>query len=336
MLYMQKVKIYLLGLVLIGCSMFAACQSEKSCVRADLPVISQKDGAELYTFKVGNSTYIMNPREGALLLSWDIKKANGENRSVIYAGENVVRGAIETIRSGAPVFFPFSGMSFADGKPNQWKSVSGEILPMRKFGFADNGNFEIVSVSGDEILMKLIQTDYTKKQYPYKYDFYVHYKFAPKSYKVTLKLDNYEDFPLPWGVGYHPFLTVPWNKGEKHADYRQVIDCATAYYVDNNNGKLIPTDFKDQSFASKKASRIHACLQSPIIKVGPKHGREDITFILNDGKLLPTMALVNFGNPDKSPYWAVEPWAVLPFAAGRNAPEVQPHSSDTFTVELKL
>ncbi len=196
---MKISKIWVSVAMIFACAMMlVSCQS-KPCICADSPVISKKDGADLYTFCVGDSTYVMNPKEGALLLSWDIKKANGENRSVIYAGENIVRGAIEKIRSGAPVFFPFTGMSFADGKPNQWKSVSGEILPMRKFGFADNGNFEIVSVSGDEILMKLVQNDYTRKQYPYKYDFYVHYKFAWKSYKVTLRLDNYEDFPLPWG-----------------------------------------------------------------------------------------------------------------------------------------
>ncbi len=315
--------------------MFVACQSEKSYVCANSPIITQKDSAELYTFKVGDSTYVMNPKEGALLLSWDIKKSNGENRSVIYAGENVVRGAIETIRSGAPVFFPFSGGSFADGKPNQWKSVSGEVLPMRKFGFADNGNFEIVSVSGDEILMKLIQTDYTKKQYPYKYDLYVHYKFAPKSYKMTMTLDNHEDFSLPWAPGYHPFITMPWNKGEKHDDYRQVVDCTTAYYVNNDKGYFIPTDFKDQSFGTSRTARIHAYLKSSIVKIGPKHGKEDITMIINDGELWPTMTIVNYGVPDKTPWWAVEP-RVVTFAAGRNAPEVPAHSSDTFTVELKL
>ncbi len=332
---MKVFKILAILAILSGSSLLVSCQSQTQ-VRADSPVISQKNGAELYSFYVGNSTYVMNPKEGALLLSWDIKKPDGSTRSVVYGEKDVVRGSIETIRSGAPVFFPFTGMSFADGKPNQWKSVSGEILPMRKFGFADNGKFDIVFASGNEILMKLVQNDYTKKSYPYKYDFYVHYKFSPKSYKMTMKLDNYEDFPLPWGVGYHPFFTAPWNKGEKHSDYRLHVDCTSAYYVNNAQGTLRPTDFKDNTLKKEISTRIHGGLQSGIVKIGPKHGREDVTMIINDGKVSPNFVLVNFGQPEKSPYWAVEPWAVPPFAAGRNAPEVPAHSSDTFTVEVKL
>ncbi len=316
-------------------ALLVACSSVPKKEDASLNIVS-KDGAKLYEFNVGKSRFLMNPEEGALLLSWDIKKANGEKRSVIYEDKNVVRGAIETIRSGAPIFFPFSGMSFADGKPNQWKSVSGEILPMRKFGFADNGNFEIVSASSDEILMKLIQNDYTKNQYPYKYDFYVHYKFAPKSYKMTMILDNREDFALPWGPGYHPFISMPWNKGETHADYWLDFDCADAYYVNNNAGTFTPTDFENKYCDNPKKSRIYADLLSPVVKIRSKSGDGDLTMIINDGKLLPTMSLVTFGNPDKFAFWAVEPWAVLPFAAGRNAPTVPAGQKGTFSVELKL
>ncbi len=321
----------LLALVVAGCA--GVSQKEN----AKLNIIS-KDGAKLYEFNVGQSRFLMNPEEGALLMRWQVKNPNGEVRDVIHwPSEDIVRGNINTVLGGAPVFFPFCGISSADGKVGFWKTPKGDVLPMRKFGFADNGNYKVVSVSPTEIVMQFVESDYSKKSYPFKYEFFVHYKFTPTSYKMSLRLKNNDSIAIPWGVGCHPFVTIPWNKGEKHSDYKLDFDCASAFYVNNAEGYLIPTDFENKRCDNQKmAARIHANLRSPVVNICSKSGKGDLTMIFNDGKLEPTFALVTFGKVDKTPFWAVEPWSVTPLSAGRHAPKVEAGKDGTFNVELKL
>ena len=324
--------------LLCALSIFAvsACVSREPS--AKLSIVS-RDGAKLYEFSVGNSTFLLNPEEGAQVLSWNYKRADGSVRKVIYWPDGVVRGSFGTepsVYGGAPVFFPFCGMSHDGQKPNFWKSPDGKILPMRKFGFSDNGRFEIVSVSDSDILLKFAENDYSKKAYPFKYDFFVYYKFRGDSYRVEFRLVNKGEIAIPWGVGYHPFFAMPWIDGTKHSDYRQIVDCAAAYLVLNNDGLLRPVAFDSMSFGEKSTARIHSSLRSPLVSVVCSKSDEKISLLLNDGKLDPRYCIVNWGIPDETPFWAVEFWGVPPFAAGRNAPTVAPKSTEVCSLEISL
>ena len=315
--------------------LLAACASAP---KAEMPSIVSKDGAKLYEFRVGNSKYLLNPEEGAQVLTWNYTRPDGSVRKILHWPEGAVRGSFGTtpaVYGGAPVFFPFCGMSHDGAKPNFWKAPDGRSLPMRKFGFVDNGKFEVVSFSNDGILLKFIQNDDSRKSYPFKYDFYVRYRFGEKSYRTELILRNNDDIALPWGPGYHPFFNMPWVAGTKHADYRQIVDCAAAYLVLNDKGLLRPVAFDDMSFGNASTARIHADLRSPCVKIVCDKSDEEITMILNGGKLEPYFCLVNWGIPDKTPFWAAEFWVVPPFAAGRNAPKVAPHSTGVYSVEIR-
>jgi len=330
---MRKIIITLTSVAMIA---LVACPSAEKNEKTSLNIIS-KDNAKLYEFNVGKSRYLMNAQEGALLMKWSVKNDDGSIREVIHWPEGAVRGTIDTVYGGAPIFFPFSGMSHSGNKPNFWNSSTGEELPMRKFGFSDNGKYEVVSVSPTEITLKFIECEYSKKAYPFKYEFYVNYKFTPTSYKVSMKLKNKDSIAIPWGAGHHPFVAMPWNKGEKHADYYIDFDCASAYYVNNNGGYLIPTNFENKRCDNHQmAARIHADLQSPIVNIRSKSGKGDLQMIINNGKIEPTFVLVTFGRVDKTPFWAVEPWMVTPFSAGRHAPKIPAGEDGNFCVELKL
>ena len=218
-----------LALICASCACVKNRDSGNDCCGAPQPKIIENDGARLYVFNAGDSEFVMNPEEGALLMSWKVKRADGSERDVVYwPDKNLVRGRIGTVHGGAPIFFPFSGVSFADGKANMWKTPTGEIRPMRKFGFTDNGKFEIVKVCPREILLKFVHSEYSKNAYPFDFDLLVSYRFTPKSYTLQMTFINKSDIALPWGAGTHPYMGMPWRKGETHADYRLVVDCQKA------------------------------------------------------------------------------------------------------------
>ena len=326
--------------ILVVLYFIALCILTNACTSTshNEPKIYTKDGAKLYQFKTGNSTFLVNAEEGCLLMKWNILRADGSSRAILHWDENKVRGDITNVLGGAPVFFPFCGISFADGKANMWKTPRGEVCPIRKFGFIDNGKFEVVKATNNELITRFIQTEETKKSYPFKYELTVHYKFYPKSYTVEIYLENKDNIALPWGPGHHPFFALPWNKGETHDDYRIWVDATHAWNIDNVNGKLIDTFFeKNSSLDNPKVSgRLYTRLSTPVAKIGPKHGKDDITLIINDGKADYRHCYVVNGIPNKTPYWALEPWAVPSLSAGKDAPVVHVGETGKFKVEVKL
>lgn len=330
-------KIFCILMSWVVASILSSCASGR--LSESGPSIVEKGGAKLYEFNVGNSRFLMNPINGARLMSWDISQ-RGEDRSVIYwPKDGPFGGNLEKVMGGAPILFPFSGSSFVDGKEGIWKAPSGKIYPMKKHGFANGGKFEIVSCNSDSILLKFVPDDYSKKAYPFDYEFYVSYKFGSNSYIVEMTLVNNGDENLPWGVGYHPYFAMPWNSGETHADYRLSIDCDGAEYVKSDGTFAKAEDFrKYMTFDSPKlASRIHTSLRSGTVKFGPKSGLEDIEIVVNGGLKPPNSAtIVTWGRPMESPFWCVEPWIVPPASASKALQSVAPHSRGVFKVEVKL
>ena len=332
---MKKMKLLLNSLLIVSVALFScACASSTS---QNKPKIISKDGAKLYEFNVRDSMFLMNPEEGSLLMKWNVKRKDGSIRPILHWDDNKVRGDITNVWGGAPIFFPFCGISFADGKANMWKTPRGEVVPVRKFGFIDNGKFEVVKASGNEIITRFIQTEETKKSYPFKYELYVHYKFYPTSYTLEMYLENKDDVALPWGPGHHPFIALPWNKGETCADYRIDVDAGVIWNINNAAGRLEPAAKGSNELSNRKVSgRIYSKLNSAVAKIGPKHGKDDVKIIFNDGKVDYRNCFVVFGIPNKTPYWALEPWAVPPLAAGKDAPVVPVGQKGKFKVEVKL
>lgn len=332
---MEKIKALLLGAAAASILAFGAGCSKSG----GSPKIIEKDGARLYEFTAGKSKFLANPEEGALLMKWDIARPDGSVRRVLHWDDAKVRGDITNVWGGAPVFFPFCGISFGDGKPNMWKSPRGEVLPMRKFGFADCGKFEIAEVSATSIKMRFLPDEMARKSYPFKYNLYVKYTFRPRSYTLEMFLENKDNIALPWGPGHHPFIAVPWNKGETNADYRIYVDCEHAWNIDNKHGRLIDVPFqKDNPLdgSVKVSGQLFTKLNSATAKIGPKNGKEDVRITFNDGKVDPLNCFVVFGKPGQRPYWALEPWSVPPLAAGNNAPTVPAGQVGKFKIDVSL
>ncbi len=335
----KPLKFFSLSFAIVATLFLTSCGMKK--YEESKPIIEEKNGVKLYKFKVGDSVFVMNPVDGARLMTWDVVPAKGESRSVVYWPKDApVGGNLEKVGGGASILFPFSGSSFVDGKPDIWKTPTGKICPMKKHGFANGGKFEVVACSGDSIDLKFVKDEYSKKAYPFGFDFYVSYKFFPKSYILEMTMENREDIDLPWGVGYHPYFTVPWKKGKTHADYRMLIDCNSAMYINNNNGEFTPAnDFRENmSLDSKKpVARIHGDLRSGVVKFGLKDGSDDITIIMDDdAKSYSTATVVTYGKPMESPFWCVEPWIVPPASASKALQKVPARGQKTFKIEVKL
>ena len=114
--------------------------------------VVRKGNVSLYEFKVGNSTYLVNPFVGARLLSWNIE-SNGQVRSVIPWNSDATEGKVN---GGNPILFPFPSSSFVGKTPHIWRTPRGDVRPMQRHGYAWSGKFEVAYSSDTELKLKFI------------------------------------------------------------------------------------------------------------------------------------------------------------------------------------
>ncbi len=298
------------------------------------------DGVDIYKWKRGASTFTANPENGARLMSWSLNLAGSRPRDVIYwqDGSPLVGEEGGDVRGGNPILFPFASSACADGKIGFWKTPQGNVLPMKKHGYAAGGKFEIVNIGDSGFTSKFLPSDECNQAYPYSYEFLVAYRFDELSMLCQLTLINRDKVRIPWGAGNHFYFKMPWNASHKLENYRLLSDARKVYRIGKIPGTLDilenpPSCFADPEFKTN----IHCNLKTGVVKFGTYSGEEDVTIIFNDGgKPAPGFCFVTWSECDGRPFYCVEPWMSPPFSPSNPKHFVDPDSSSTFSVEVRL
>ncbi len=301
--------------------------------------IVDANGLKLYKWNIGPSSFLMNPSDGARLMNWYVSMADGAVRDVIFWPENAPLGGegFAEVRGGMPVLFPFCGASFAGGKKDFWKTPEGEVLPMKKHGFAMEGKFDDIHVSDFDFHAKYVSSEESKASYPYDYNFSVYYRFNELSLFCELRLENLGKERIPWGAGLHPYFTLPWIDGTSRRDYRFLSDAKKACYI-GADGSFMPAGTDKSSFSDLELNnRIHTSLKTSAVRFGPKNGEEDVTLkIGGGGKPEVGTCVVTWSESPDAPYYCVEPWMSPPNSASKPLHYVAPSETKAFFIEISL
>lgn len=297
------------------------------------------DGAEILKFAVGASTYILNPREGARLVNWNISMADGAVRDVIYWDESAPLSGERFVSASGGMFvmFPFGGHSYANGERGFWKTPDGKILPMKLHGYAYDGEFETVFSSDKDIRLKFLPSPAAAEAYPYDYEFFVHYRFSELSFSCELILKNNSDGRIPWGAAMHPYFTLPWSAGTERKYYRILCDAKKAYSFDGADGSMAPADIFKTSFDQPEmVNKVWTSFKTSTIRFGTKSGEEDITIKIDGGGKPEVGTSVITWSKDGEPFYCVEPWMSQPDSASKPKRFVEPQAMKSFSAEFSL
>ena len=292
----------------------------------------------LYRIESGSSTYLFSSK-GARLMNWYLSMADGSSRDIIYMPDNLDLSSADflNLHGGMPVLFPFAGASFVDGKCGFWKTPSGEILPMRKHGYALDGNFDISIMSDISLKAFFKPSEEAKQSYPFDYEFSITYRFSELSFNCELMLLNKGSIPIPWGAGLHPYFQLPWHSGASRKDYRLLTDAKKAYHI-LGDGSFVSADLTKMSFSDEDmCNRIHTKLKTGLVKFGSKNGEEDITMKIGfeDSSNIAT-TLVTWSESEDAKYYCVEPWMNMPNSASKPVHFVDAGKAKSFVVEISL
>jgi len=299
------------------------------------------EGAKLYKWNIGASTFLASPLRGARLMNWNLSMADGSVRDVIYWPENAPMGeGFPSVRGGNPILFPFAGRSHLKGEQGKWKTKDERVLDMPQHGFARQSDFELIDTNDFGFTARLIPNAQAMVSYPYKYEFLVKYRFSQFSFAVDLQLSNKDLVDIPMCAGHHFYFRLPWHDNATRSDYTIKIDAKKAA-THLPNGEISPVAFeKEFDFGDASAiNRLHYNLKSNIVKFGSKNGEEDISITIgNSPRPEKYETIVTWSESPTAPYYCVEPWMGLPNSAehGMGLSWVAPSESKVFSTEVSL
>ena len=114
----------------------------------------------------------------------------------------------------APILFPHAG-KVVDGVIE----AKGGKYPSGQHGFARLMEHELVTVTEDTIVMELRSTPELLEKFPYEFALISTFTLENDTLHHTLTVENWDEEELPFGIGYHPAFTIPFDDKHVATDY---------------------------------------------------------------------------------------------------------------------
>ena len=114
----------------------------------------------------------------------------------------------------APILFPHTG-KVVDGKIE----AKGAIYESGQHGFARTMEHDFVDQTADTIVLELCSNAETLARFPYEFRLVSTFTLENDTVHHTLTVENLDTEKLPFGIGYHPAFTVPFDDKHVATDY---------------------------------------------------------------------------------------------------------------------
>lgn len=114
----------------------------------------------------------------------------------------------------SPVLFPLVG-----NYKNKEVRHNGRLYSLPQHGFARDMEFEMTSLTQDEIWFSLSSTPDTVRKYPFLFRLEIGYKLEGRSLRVTWRVINRGKETMYFSIGGHPAFVCPLKKEDRQSDY---------------------------------------------------------------------------------------------------------------------
>lgn len=114
----------------------------------------------------------------------------------------------------APILFPHCG------RVAQNKILAkGQEFEAAPHGFARKMEHEFVDQTKDTIVLELCANEQTLAQFPYEFRLVSTFTLEADTVHHTLTVENLDEEPMPFGIGYHPAFAIPFDDKHTYQDY---------------------------------------------------------------------------------------------------------------------
>ena len=114
----------------------------------------------------------------------------------------------------APILFPHTGR-VVNGKIE----AKGGFYESPAHGFARIMEHDFVDQTKDTIVLELCANEQTRAGFPFEFRLVSTFTLEDDTLHHTLTVENLDDEDMPFGIGYHPAFTVPFDDKHVATDY---------------------------------------------------------------------------------------------------------------------
>ena len=213
----------------------------------------------------------------------------------------------------APILFPHAG-KVVDGVIE----AKGGTYESGPHGFARLMEHDFVDQTDDTIVLELCSSPETLAKFPYEFRLVSTFTLEGDTLHHTLTVENLDTDKLPFGIGYHPGFTVPFDDKHQATDYELrfsdmesplCLNCLPTgliqddHYYLGSNIRSIPID--EKLFAND--SHCMASLRSSTIGIYEKGTGRAVVCDISE---FPYTLL--WSKPGMPKFVCIEPWHSLP------------------------
>ena len=138
------------------------------------------------------------PERGGLVTEW-----RSEGKELLYFDLERFLDKDKSIRGGIPILFPICGDLSED------YSIAGKKYLLKQHGFARDLPWSISLIKDKSgIRLKLIETDYSRSQFPFFFTLIMDVQLKEKSLQISVKIYNQSKDSMPFSFGLHPYFQV--------------------------------------------------------------------------------------------------------------------------------
>jgi len=134
-------------------------------------------------------------------------RMRGAGREVFYLDRATLLDPAANVRGGNPVLFPSPGKLAGDAW--RWGGRSGV---MKQHGFARTLPWRVVATGTDgaaRATLRLEASPATRAQFPWETAIELAYSLRESTLRIDIRVENRDETPMPFGVGFHPYFLVP-------------------------------------------------------------------------------------------------------------------------------
>jgi galactose mutarotase-like enzyme len=102
--------------------------------------------------------------------------------------------------------------------------LNGDFYKMNSHGFCRISKFQLEKSTDTELVYKLSSSQETQMQFPFLFEFYVHYTLQDNTLIHGYTIVNKDNKEMLYSVGAHPGFNCPLLKNETMDDYRIVFE----------------------------------------------------------------------------------------------------------------
>ncbi|QLF68263.1 aldose 1-epimerase family protein [Peteryoungia desertarenae] len=216
----------------------------------------------------------------------------------------------------SPILFPIVGKA-----PNGQIAIAGKTYAMAQHGFARRSRFELIAHTEDSCEHQLVSSDETRGQYPFDFCLSLAHRVDGRSLVVTAKVQNRDEGPLPFGIGFHPAFRWPLPGADGKAHYVSLDNGQSPKMIQLEDG-LIGQSLPGSPFRAGRLELEHHLFDHDAL-IFPEGAGTGLTYGAEGGpslhftfENLPNIAL--WQKPG-APFLCVEPWHGMAAHAGGTA-----------------